>query len=159
MSTPATAHRTDGVEPPDLPADRLPPGGRRRQSTGEGRPDADRDEEERSHAEQKIEDGDPARSVRPAESHEEKIGQPLEAQENARRRDADGGLDRGERGGTRRALAQEPHVGAGADGETDQHRDEHRRERIGRAADDESERTRPSDLEDHGRGAGDGHGR
>src|SRR5438034_7139962 len=69
-----TGHRAPGadrVEPPDLPADGRPCGGRGGQGTGKGRPDADRDEEERSHAEQKIEDGDPARSVRPAESHEE----------------------------------------------------------------------------------------
>ena len=128
------------------------PGRHRARKAG---PDQERGQEQRAGADEQLPELRAAHRGR-SEQHEEHLGQPVEDEEHERAREPDASLDQREAGRRGPAPSPSPGVERGAAGDADQERDEHRREGVGRAADDEGEGPRPRHLVDHRYRAGDG---
>ena len=148
-----------GVEAPNASPHAGARGRPRGDGTRKGRAHPERDHGEGGDAHEYLHEIHPAGHRGDAERGQDQIGQAIEAHENDRGRKPHAALDHAQRGGTYGAISPAPRIDRAAHGEADEHSKEHGRESIGRASQEERERARPCDLEDHGHRPRDRHGR
>ena len=150
------ADGVEGVEPPGFRAGPFDGARARGHRARKRRADEERRSEQRQAAHHDLHCLDERRGLRALQGQKEHLRRAFEDEHDEHPTETDAGLDGRERGRAGAACSPEVRVGGGAAGETGEEGHEHRRERVGRAADHEGERPCPRDLVDHGHGARDG---
>ena len=152
------SHGVRGVDPAHGFAQaRRPPRGHRHGARKRGA-EQQRDGQEDDDAEAELNPQHELGGLRPAQRGQQDLGQALERHDDRNDQHPDPGLERGEgrRGGP--ARPPEPGVESAPGRETQQERHEHRREGVGRAAEQEGQGPRPGHLVEHRDGPRDAEG-